>query len=393
MGNIDSTNRVNRLLLNNNINKKYDLISISESISESDIYNKKYKNKVDSVTTSVIPTNITSVRDFRDVKSRIRDSVGASVEEKDTVDLPNKKVYYIDGTVDTIVLKNPLTNKIVILLGDVHSGVDYCDSDVDSVTTVDLLDSFLEHKKEDLEFTVLLEEVDRRGVKLSELWPDAIHTQELKEWYLDKAKKIVAIDIRPYLVPFSHQKLVFNKEKKIDDVLDKKETVMKIDKYLKQLDSFFELEGDLSDESVYFFKIVLKLLKNKKVKSGLCEMYNTLKDKYSKMKRDYEIDYELRFLDTYKRSKEFFDKLEDLKLNIMDWYTVLHLLQDKNSVVHLGLAHYNNVATILVNKFGFEVIKNSKLCDFTADDINCKLPRYNKRLRSCAKIDKKYFKK
>lgn len=378
MGNIESTNRVNRLLLNNNINKKYDLLASSQMTSESDIYNKKY-NKIRESN--------------KKYKNKIKTSKRTSIKKKDIEYLSNKKVYYIDGTVDTIVLKNPLINKIVILLGDVHSGVDYCDSDVDSVTTVDLLDSFLKYKMQDLVFTVLLEEVDRRGVKLSELWPDAIHTQELKEWYLDKAKKIVAIDIRPYLVPFSHQKLVFNKEKKIEDVLDKKEKVMKMDKYLKQLDSFFELEGDLSDESVYFFKIVLKLLKNKKVKSGLCEMYNTLKEKYSKMKRDYEIDYEIRFLDTYKRSKEFFDELEDLKLNIMDWYTVLHLLQDKNSVVHLGLAHYNNVATILVNKFGFEVIKNSKLCDFTADNINCKLPRYNKRLKSCAKIDKKYFKK
>lgn len=198
MGNIDSTNRVNRLLLNNNINKKYDLLDSGQitSISESEIYNKKY-NKI-----------------RENNKNKIKDSVGTSKARKDTIDLSNKKVYYIDGTVDTMVLKNPLTNKIVILLGDVHSGVDYCDSDVDSVTTVDLLDSFLENKKQDLVFTVLLEEVDRRGVKLNELWPDAEHTQELKEWYLDKAKKIVAIDIRPYLVPFSHQKLVFNKEKK-----------------------------------------------------------------------------------------------------------------------------------------------------------------------------------
>ena len=156
MGNIESTNRVNRLLLNNNINKKYDLLDSSQMTSESDIYNKKY---------SKIRENT------KKYKNKIKDSKRTSMEgkerkeEKDTVELSNKKVYYIDGTVDTIVLKNPLTNKIVILLGDVHSGVDYCDSDVDSVTTVDLLDSFLEDKKEDLVFTVLLEEVDRRGVK------------------------------------------------------------------------------------------------------------------------------------------------------------------------------------------------------------------------------------
>ena len=223
MGNIESTNRVNRLLLNNNINKKYDLLASSQMTSESDIYNKKYSKIRES---------------NKKYKNKIKTSKRTSKEGKDTVDLSNKKVYYIDGTVDTIVLKNPLTNKIVILLGDVHSGVDYCDNDVDSVTTVDLLDSFLEYKKEDLVFTVLLEEVDRREVKLSELWPNAIHTQELKEWYLDKAKKIVAIDIRPYLVPFSHQKLVFNKEKKVEDVLDKKEKVMKMGEYLKQLDNF-----------------------------------------------------------------------------------------------------------------------------------------------------------
>lgn len=260
----------------------------------------------------------------------------------------NKKK--IAGLVGYTILLNPITYKKIILLADVHDGVKYCSQDHTFIDTV--LNKYLD----DENFKVLLEEVSRKGLELVELWPDAKHTQRLKQWFLKNETKIIPIDIRPYLVPFSHQKYNL---KMISD----EEKNMKMEKYLKTLSSLLNLTNKPSYKGLFFIKDILEGLKNKKSCQGIVKMYKLLQKKYNNLIS--QINLKNTFEETILKNDSWFINLEELKLNIMDWYTVILLLGNNNYICHLGLAHYLNVIKVLQVNFNFEILIQQGLNKFT----------------------------
>ena len=257
----------------------------------------------------------------------------------------------ISGLVGYSLLKNPEKKTYVLLLADIHDGVDYCKLGEDGKSSVfidEILNSFL---KED-GYNVLLEEVPRTfNLELKELWPDATHTQRLKDWYIDNQDKVIPVDIRPFLVPFSFQKANYK-------MIEEKELKMRMSKYVEVLDSLFFLNEISLEESIPFFKNILLALENKKdLNKGIMRLYKELKGFYKELRS--KINLEETFGEIYEKNIEWFRDLEGLKIAIMDWYTILMLLSNKNSVIHFGLAHYDHVKSILIKNFGFTIIKEN----------------------------------
>lgn len=258
----------------------------------------------------------------------------------------NKVSLNISGLVSYTILLNPINNKFIILLGDVHDGVSYCEKD--KIWIDRILDKLLHKNK----IKVLLEEVPRDGLELVELWPNAEHTQRLKKWFLQNQDKIIPIDIRPYLIPFSHQK--YNLK-----MLEESEKNIKMNEYLKTLNSLFKLNSIPLKQSITFFKKIINALEDKSTQKGIFKMYKILKQKFIDLIK--KINLEGTFEETIKNDPEWFNQLEELKLNIMDWYTSLLLLGNYHSIVHFGLAHYLNVLKVLENNFKFKIIYQNGL--------------------------------
>jgi hypothetical protein len=102
-----------------------------------------------------------------------------------------KNIY---GAVGYTILKHPTTGKFIIIFADRHDNLNTCDDNI----------SMAKWMKNNMdEYVVLLEEVPRIGVKLSELWPASIHTQDLKNLFLKHPKYIIGFDIRHLLMLFS----------------------------------------------------------------------------------------------------------------------------------------------------------------------------------------------
>ena len=126
---------------------------------------------------------------------------------------------YLSGSVGYTLLEKD--NKFIFLLADIHDGVNYCKQN--SVMIASYLDKISNNN------VVLLEEIIENNFKLEDLWPTSKHTKELKKLNNDN-DKIIPIDIRPMLIPFSWE-LVENNNK-----LGK----MILLEYIKLLDDFFK---------------------------------------------------------------------------------------------------------------------------------------------------------
>jgi len=255
------------------------------------------------------------------------------------------------GIMGYVTLENPHTKNHIILFSDIHDGVKYC-KDSDSK----FIDEIFDKVKKD--YLILLEEVPRLGVDLVELWPGAEHTQRLKNFYLENSNIVEGIDIRPYLITFSFQKYYIDK-------LSKGEENIKMKDYL-EMEVLFNQDIDKIKKIIYpkvYYKIY-NLLKKLPSHSGVIKYYNELKNTYIKMKA--EINIEETFLTTLKKNRDWFEKLDELKSNIMDWYTILLMSanNNKNIIVHFGLAHFVNTLEQL-KKINFKVIDEKGLTSYT----------------------------
>ena len=249
---------------------------------------------------------------------------------------------FISGSIGVIILKN--NKKIITVLADDHSNSVYCKNQDMSIK------DYLKDKinKGD---QVLLEEVPRDNFKLKELWPDTLHTQELKKLFLED-KRVTGVDIRPYLIPFSFQVVQ----------IDKKLLDFPIKKYMSLLDDFFELKG-------HFYKeIVSPVIKNLKIKnSGLGKHLKKLLSDYKKIKKE---------LNNYSPSApihEFFygntlllNKISLLADNIMEFYTLLNAFKtEKFSIIHTGLFHSSTIIDLLTSIYQFKIIYKNGNNEYT----------------------------
>jgi type I site-specific restriction-modification system R (restriction) subunit len=258
----------------------------------------------------------------------------------------------ISGAMGYVVLKNPKKDNYVILFSDIHDGVKYCDENSK------FIDDFLKESMN--KYSILLEEVPRLGVQLIELWAGSKHTQKLKQLYLNESHQIEGIDLRPYLVPFSYQKHYYGKG------LEEKEKNLLMKEYLNLLEILFNPDEMklLIDKLPYpqFFKKILELLEKLPSQSGVINYFKRLRDKFNEMKK--EIDLEKTVEKVLNENRNWFERLDDLKSEIMDWYTILLISSlDNNIIVHFGLAHFVNTLEEL-EKIGFKVVKRNGLTSF-----------------------------
>ena len=144
-------------------------------------------------------------------------------------------VIYLQGTIGYSIFINTITNKKIIIFADMHDNLPPCPFN-NSIKISTWLNNKINTAK------ILLEEVIRNdNMELEALWDNVEHTNDLKKLFLNNVNIIDAIDIRPYLIPFSWEL--------IDKINNKN---VKFKQYFFLLVDFFNLKSDfLSNKSKF----------------------------------------------------------------------------------------------------------------------------------------------
>ncbi len=248
----------------------------------------------------------------------------------------------LSGSVGYTLLEK--TNKKVLILADIHDGVSYCERD--SV----MIDSWLSSKTNDND--VLLEEVLREEFKLGDLWPSSVHTGRLKKLNQDN-KKIIPVDIRPLLIPFSWE-LLFND---VNNKIGK----MPLKNYLMALDHIFNLRG--SKLMKQYIAPQVKQLREKadeKTIGILLAHFEEMKAIYLEYRARNKKYLDKSIFEIFMQDKKILENINEMTSMLMEWYILLIILNSKrNSIMHLGLAHSNRVLDFLVEIHEFKILKTN----------------------------------
>lgn len=242
-----------------------------------------------------------------------------------------KNIY---GTIGYTLLKNPNTNKKIIILADMHDRLPEC---INHTNVSDWFESKINSSK------ILLEEVPREKVTLHELWENSPHTQNLKKLFLKNQNIIHAVDIRPYLIPFSWE-LLSDLKTSIDEYYD-----IKLKKYLRKINSFFILQFEYLIEKLPNYKI------EKLVHTKLGKHFLEIKKNWKKFVENNHIYLNSKMRILYKDNSNELEKVSDILDEIMEWYICanIDLNSDKSIILHTGLAHSDKVINWLINHYNF----------------------------------------
>jgi hypothetical protein len=229
---------------------------------------------------------------------------------------------------------NKLPDKILVL-ADMHSQLSYC-SNYQKIS--DWLFSKISNSN------ILLEEVPRDNVELKGLFDKSDHTRDLKNLFLKNPDIIHALDIRPFLIPFSWEIIQFNSE--ID---------IKLVDYLKLIDNFYSFNHikfkELLDD-IYTQEYV----NNNNLKLHYDVIKNSFITEYKEKYRPY-LDKHLSYL--FKENIIVLEKLNKHLDNIMEYFIISKIYQlkkdKKNIIIHAGLAHSEKVI------FWLEILYNYKI--------------------------------
>jgi hypothetical protein len=264
----------------------------------------------------------------------------------------------ISGSIGYTLLKHKYYNKYVLLLADVHDGVEYCKQD--SI----MIDDFLKLKDNN---DILLEEAVREQLDLSDLWPSSLHTGKLKK--LNKEDlKIKPIDIRPLLLPFSWE-LYGYQNSKIPN--------MTLLEYLKLINDFFSLNNNKLMRD-YIVPEVKKLDQSKQFKITVMSHFNELRDIYKDLIKDAKEYLDMDMIKVYKTNQDLLEKINNLISMIMEWYIILLITNStNNTIIHAGLAHSNRLLDLLIQVFQFNLLKS-----FGVNTMN----EINNEMKSCISI-------
>ncbi len=244
----------------------------------------------------------------------------------------------IYGSVGYTLLRNKYNT--ILIFADVHSKLPYCEN------KIDISDWF----KDNMNFTnVLLEEVPRDGVELNELWTESEHTQKLKNLFLQNSNLIHAIDIRPYLIPFSWEMC----ELKTDN------NIITLNNYLKKINVFLELEDDYFKKKLSLVYNEKYLIKNVHLGKHFLELhilFNSYKEKYAKY-------MEKNVCDIFKENKIILEEFNNILDSTMEWFAIAKMFQlkfnKKNVIMHTGLYHSNNIRNKLMELYEYKIIDNN----------------------------------
>lgn len=273
-------------------------------------------------------------------------------------------------------------NKYVLVLSDIHSKQPYCKNGI-------MIDDYLKFSNNQNN-TILLEEVSRDGIKLDALWSEAEHTNRLKDLFLknnyskDETKKIIPIDIRPFLVPFSWE-LLLNK-----DISDLKKNLT-LNQFLLKLKLFFNLFNKKMDMKLIktflkniFYNIKNRLDKNKN--SGIVEHYKELSKYFLDFVNKYKKYMDQKIIDILKKDPEVFVEISNILSNILEWYTILEMgTKNNNVIIHSGLAHTHRINSILKKYYKYKEIESLGIIEFNPEKIS-------NDLESCVNISDRVIK-
>lgn len=246
----------------------------------------------------------------------------------------NKNLY---GTIGHTILTKG--NKKIIVFADKHDKLPKCG---ESVKIADWFNNKIKKSK------LLLEEVPRGSVELSELWTESEHTQDLKNLYLKNPNIIVGLDIRPLVIPFSWETY---KDRYQNNEIES----IKIGEYLRPTNDFFSLKNQWLINN--FPKYNTKTLKNTKVGEHFLKIKNNFRYILVTNKK---IFYKT-LINVIEQDENFLYLFNDILDQIMEWYICanVELNTDNNIMIHAGLAHSDVIIDLLRDFYGYTILEEN----------------------------------
>jgi len=258
----------------------------------------------------------------------------------------------LNGSIGYTLLTNGNNN--ILILSDMHSELPYCKANGIFVS------DWMKTKKNS---KILLEEVPRIGNTLKELWPTSIHTQKLKDLYINNSIVINGVDVRPFLIPYSWELI---NEAKVEE--------MNLKTYLHLIDNFFQVKHS------YFIKDLKNIYTKEYLdNSKLGEHFMNMKKDILKYIQENKNILKKNISEIYKTNNQILEKINDFISNIMEWYIIAKIFQQNNNnfIVHAGLLHTSNLNNLLINEYDY------KLSNY--DGINS-IKESDKKTDGCIKI-------
>lgn len=295
----------------------------------------------------------------------------------------------ISGSVGFTLLFHEKSNKYVLVLADIHDGVEYCSTYLNELDINKLINnlktSHLTSKSgfsrlekvykltglkmsigiADLlnelsqSYNILLEEtIKKESSKLTDLWPGSHHTQKLKQLSIEN-NNIRPVDIRPLLIPFSWE--ILGNPTNANPFIILQYSTMKLKKYLGKIIDLFNLK-DSRLVSLYIRPEIKKLEDTMKFKYSVKSHFFELRKLFMEFLIKHELELEMTLGEIYESDSILLEEINYIISCIMEWYTIVLIHNSAlNTVIHLGLAHTDNIIKLLTNVYQFKVITQSGL--------------------------------
>lgn len=261
---------------------------------------------------------------------------------------------YLSGATGYTILRRD--SKDILLLADIHDGVNYCETG-----TSIFIDEYLKKNSKDSQI-ILEESINDPDLNLTDLWPNAEHTKKLK-LLKEKDDSIIPTDIRPYLIPFSWQ--LANSNKKYQEIYVKK--------YMSLFYLFFNKKGLVYERFIFPYVSNSTFIKESD-RLLLQQMFNDFQKIFMEIYESADDMTIKKILVLQKEKGKYYDYLNNIdNINslIMEYYILILTLSDRrNSIIHTGLAHSTRLIEMLED-FNFKIIENvsmTHISSYTGDN-------------------------
>jgi len=261
------------------------------------------------------------------------------------------------GSIGCIFLRTTTIEypKYIFILSDNHSKLPYCKNYI-------MISKWLKNKSNIN--NILLEEVPRNNVILTELFSQSEHTQKLKDLFIQNPKLIKGIDIRPLLIKFSWELLsLYNNNNHV-----KKMGNITLNSYLENVNTFFnftnknimELNENYNENNINqsYYGIQFKIIKNL----------------YIEYKSKYNIYINYRLINIYNYFIHILEEFNFILDNIMEFYTIMCIFKinnnGKNVIIHTGLLHAEKIVFWLEKAYLYETMYKKGITDIETAENN-----------------------